>query len=587
MFTRSSRRPSLISALVIGLLAALLGPAAHSDPAPVPATVSLGTDFDLQGFIDGEIKAGKKQVVVPPGRYRVTPKGARHLVLKHLEDLEIIATGVEMVCTQTTQAISIEDCKNLQLKGLTIDYDPLPYTEGRITALAPDKSWVEFEIFPGYPINKLEERVEIYDPATGELRRGDAGWEQQFEPLGERRFRIAKRKGYRFNEKSDTEQVGDILVTNDAFTPGGNSGHAIVSSNCIGLKLEDITLYASNCFGFLEDRCDGSTYLRCKIDRRTPESDPVKRGYPRMRSLDADAFHSNAATKGPAIIDCTAKFQGDDCVNIHGTYYMIFASAGGQLRVAGGGGGKLNFATGDPVEFLPFNGKRPPNAVVTSIEPDEPLTDAEKAFVSKLNLNDHIRAELASGKPRVFKITLDHPTDLLMGSLICSGKRVGNGFLVQGCDFGYNRSRGILIKASQGQVSGNKITHSRMAAVLVSPEFWWFEAASSSEVRIENNTITGCLATGIEIAAPGGDGKPLASGAHQNINITGNTISDSRWPNVSVTSTSGLVVEGNHFTAANADGTPPLAGHRWNWGAAKPSPVVTEQCENARLQAAP
>ena len=98
-----------------------------------------------------------------------------------------------------------------------------------------------------------------------------------------------------------------------------------------------MTLYTSPCFGFLEHACDGSTYLRCKIDRRAAADDPVRRGFPRMRSLTADAFHSVGARKGPAIIDCTAKFQGDDCVNIHGSYHFVMACRRQELRVAAAG----------------------------------------------------------------------------------------------------------------------------------------------------------------------------------------------------------------------------------------------------------
>ena len=32
-----------------------------------------GTPFDLQDFINRELQAGKQPIVVPPGRYRVTP----------------------------------------------------------------------------------------------------------------------------------------------------------------------------------------------------------------------------------------------------------------------------------------------------------------------------------------------------------------------------------------------------------------------------------------------------------------------------------------------------------------------------------
>ena len=333
-------------------------------------------EFDLQGFIEKAIKAGKTQITVPPGRYRVTPAEGTHLRFIDLADLTIIADGVEMICTQTKPALLFRNCRNLRLKGMTIDYDPLPFTEARIVALPPDKSWVEFEISNGYPENQLEERVEIFDPGTNQLRRETGGWAKEVQSLGNHRYRIAKPKAYHYLKDWDTEQVGDVLVTKNCF-PNEAGGHAVNVRNCKGLILEDVTLYAASSFGFLEFACDGSTYLRCKIDRRPLASDPVKRGFPRMRSLNADAFHSVSAEKGPAIIGCTAKFQGDDCVNIHGTYYLITSGSANQVRVVE----LRDFAIepGDPVEFLPFAGPRPPDAVVQKIEPAGLITDAEKA----------------------------------------------------------------------------------------------------------------------------------------------------------------------------------------------------------------
>ena len=75
-------------------------------------SVSNGAPFDLQGFLDKELAEGKKEIVVPPGRYRVTPRQRQHLVLRNLRDVRIVADGVEMICTETTRALSIVNCTN-------------------------------------------------------------------------------------------------------------------------------------------------------------------------------------------------------------------------------------------------------------------------------------------------------------------------------------------------------------------------------------------------------------------------------------------------------------------------------------------
>jgi hypothetical protein len=59
-----------------------------------------------------------------------------------------------MICTETTRAITITRCTNVTLRGLKIDYDPLPYTQGRIVAISADRQVYEVELFEGVPLCK-------------------------------------------------------------------------------------------------------------------------------------------------------------------------------------------------------------------------------------------------------------------------------------------------------------------------------------------------------------------------------------------------------------------------------------------------
>jgi hypothetical protein len=118
-----------------------------------------------------------------------------------------------------------------------------------------------------------------------------------------------------------------------------------------------------------------------------------------------------------------------------------------------------------------------------------------------------------------------------------------------------------------------------MAAVLIAPEFWWFEAASASDLVIKDNVITGCRRPAIEVIAPGGNNQALPAGAHRDIRIVGNSVLDSVWPNIHVTSTAGLVLNGNHLSPQDpANFVPPLES-RWNWRGGTPAAVITELCQ--------
>jgi hypothetical protein len=108
-----------------------------------------GTAFDLQGYVDQRLQAGAKRIVIPPGRCRVKPQRAQHLVLKGLSDVLLIADNVEMICTETSRALTIAGCTNVTVRGLTIDYDPLPFTQGRIVRLSEDKKVHDIELFEG------------------------------------------------------------------------------------------------------------------------------------------------------------------------------------------------------------------------------------------------------------------------------------------------------------------------------------------------------------------------------------------------------------------------------------------------------
>jgi hypothetical protein len=571
------RQPSLIpffrlTGCTAAAMLALTGCRDRKENHPVQAlpekVVLHERTEDLRALIAAELAAGNKRIIIPSGRYRVQAERGSHLVFSGLADVEIIAENVELVCTSTVRAVLFEDCTNVTLRGLSVDYDPLPFTQGRIVAMAPDKSWIDFEVADGYPENELREPIQVYDPATRTLRRGDGRWTDEIKKLGDHRHRVSKAGGYRFDPAEDTEEIGDIVVAKNRYGKPG-SPHAIELWGCKDLKFEDITLFASPSFGFFERNCEGSTYLRCIVDRRDSTDDPVQRSLPRMRSLNADAFHSKDALKGPAILSCTARFMGDDAVNINGRYHYVRESSGRELRIA-----ILDDATtlnvGDPVEFLPYSGPRPPDAKVVQRRLDpEPITGKEKAFIRRLRMDERMRSDLLDGNVVLYTLTLDREVSLAPGSAVCCPLRLGRGFVVKDCDFGDNRSRGILIKASKGEVSGNRITNSRMAAVLISPEFWWMEAGMSSDVVVRDNFIKGCLETPIRILALGGSRQILPAGALRNISIRNNRIEDSAWPLIHVTSTSGLTIEGNVLPDS------PPANHDKSI-----KPILLENCES-------
>jgi hypothetical protein len=534
---RSLLRRLPVSAVI---LFSLVNAAQTQTPAP--------PFFGLQQFVDAAVQSGQRRVVLPAGRYRVAPHDRQHLVLRNLKDVTLVADGFEMVCTETTRALTISHCTNVTVRGLVIDYDPLPFTQGRIVRLDADKKSAEIELFAGYPPAEAARnfKYEIFRPDTRTLRCSDR-YVEKIETLDARHLRVITP-----DERADSpEQLGDLIVLAAEYAPHGSAAHAVECDHDVQTRLENVTLFASNCFGFLENDCDGNVYDHCRIDRRAPSADPVKRADARLRSLDADAFHSTGAVNGPAYLGCAARFMGDDAVNIHGDYHLVTAASGQELRVLAKG--EMNIRPGDPVELVNYSGARLPDATALTVVPDGALRADERAFVARQGMDGGVKQSLQ----RAWKITLDRAENLSTGSVICAANRIGNGFAVKNCEFGFNRSRGILIKASRGEITGNRLAGSRMSAILIAPEYWWLEAGSSSELEISGNTITDCGGIPICVEATGGDGQIAPAGAHRHLRITGNTIQNCLSPGILVTSTTGLTLADNRLELLPATNTLP------------------------------
>ena len=84
----------------------------------------------------------------------------------------------------------------------------------------------------------------------------------------------------------------------------------------------------------------------------------------------------------------------------------------------------------------------------------------------------------------------------------------------------------------------------------MAPEWWWLESGSSSQVVIRDNVIADCRQTAIRVVALGGNGAIAPAGAHRDITIRNNRITNSPLPCIEVTSTTGLVLGGNQYPVA-------------------------------------
>lgn len=484
----------------------------------------------MQAAIDAALRNGHSKIRIPPGRYEIAPTNGTHLRLAGLRNVTIDARDVELVCTETTLAINVVNCENLRIVGLTIDYDPLPFTQGRIVEIAEDRKSHVIEIMDGFPSadKAYVFKHAVYTP-DGELRFGDY-YRFELEVLSPKRLRISGLHP----RKDGGDQLGDVVVVGAEHLKGPYRPHAVITQNSKGTVFYGVTLYSSPCFGFLEVESSESVYLDCVIDRREG----------RLRSLNADAFHSKYAEIGPKIVNCKAMWQGDDCVNICGDYYLVESGEGRTWRVLGPR--NFHLKSGDPVELVTPDGQRLPDAVASAASRVGEVSARDKTFFAPLNLNAKAKAALTT----VYSIELDREVELPPGSVMASINRKGNGFAVMNCTFGNNRSRGILIKASEGEVSGNLLINTHMESIKISPEYHWLESGFSRNLVIKDNRIVNPHKEAIKIMGVG----PFPG--HENIEVMNNSIQTGAFPAIKIHSVRTGKTSANEIRAMDGTSKP-------------------------------
>ena len=146
------------------------------------------------------------------------------------------------------------------------------------------------------------------------------------------------------------------------------------------------------------------------------------------------------------------------------------------------------------------------------------------------------------------------------GDLIQNIDRNGAGFQVLDSVIENTRSRGLVLKADGGTISGNTIRHIATTGILISPEGRFFaESGFSSSVTIENNHISD---VGFQFANPFSfDGGGIAVVAdpfddfrgHNDIRIENNLLDRVVGTNITITNASEVTVTNNIFRQSHLE----------------------------------
>ena len=396
--------------------------------------------------------------------------------------IEIEGNGAEFIFHGLTSPFQFEQCEEVKVSNLSIDWD-IPFIfQGDVLAVNQDEGWYDLQpATEGFSWEIKQDQLKF--PNVDGFSFSHPGSALTFDKRHKRVSHgaldfessprwVEKRQGgvLRFHEPLKRwPEVGTVLTfkgdrAQDRYAPA----FKVTASR--NVTFTNVVVHHALGMGFLFERTaditisGGGVYL--------PE------GSPRMISSTADATHF-ANCKGDILIE-NARIENmlDDGTNVHGTYVEVDGVVDAKtVRVGLKHFEQSGFefaAAGDEVWFI-----HQPN----------PSRGAVNEVVAVKRLNEQF-TELT------FRDAL--PTQIAVGDVL-ENKTWNPRFTMRGCAISNHRARNIVLKTPLPTVIEDNDFSSMMSSIFFRGEtFFWFESGAVVDVLIRGNRFNYCAYSGME-----------------------------------------------------------------------------------------
>lgn len=451
-------------------------------------------------------------VELEPGTYLVDgPDSGYHLTVSGARGLRVEGNGARLVMRNPSSGgILFHDCQDIQIRDLTIDYDPVPFSQGTITAVDPAAGTFDMAVDDGYPHPRswfflraplCFGTVRLRETAMLREDVGDHLMVARWEAVEDALYRAHIDPGH-YRQQLAKVQPGDAFVY--VARAGGGAVDVHASSDVV---IENVTVYASTTSAVTLLQADRVT-VRGLTVAIAPDTD-------RLNSTNADGVHCQQARIGPRIEDSRFEGMSDDAINIY-TVPNLVRRVISNTRIAVSGAGQMR--VGDELEIWdPITGALRGHATIAALD-----VESGEMLVT---LDRDVPGTQAGADYR----TADH---------VYNRDASGEGFAIVHNTFENHRRYAIFIKSGRGLIEGNTIRNLSGNGIVIANEPDWPEGPMSREIIIRGNLIEHVGFSGSYGLQPDGaaihiKGNKLGFGlaawrGQRGITIESNTIRD--WP---------------------------------------------------------
>tara|TARA_Y100001933_G_scaffold260132_1_gene311567 strand:+ start:31643 stop:33487 length:1845 start_codon:yes stop_codon:yes gene_type:complete len=473
------------------------------DDATKQAQRDAGTK--LLADIEARISRGEKQITIPTGQYRfnklIQGRNAKHILWENMQGVTLDFQGSTFWFENPKTGIFLSHNTDSTIKNLYMDWDPLPYVQGRIMAIDHDKQQLHVQLDEGYdqptdaPLTvnpKARWRGLIFDANTRELKPRVIGFSlyNNWNSRTENGYQITSFRGfYGIKLKDSGIAVGDDIAM------VRRSGRAVRIEFCHNNTMENVTLYASPFVGFVQKLGTGTATFRNVNIIRRPETN-------RLIACNADGINVNNMQNGPLIENCRIEYLGDDCVNVHSAYNrIVWQNNSTQLISTPINPNAAKQANnGKPVKAIFFDRKTMTvlgERMITAskniknypLEQDKCLFDLKDRFHS----GDAAKFRDDAKTAPACILTLDKPIEIKTDVIITCPQYISSGAIIRNNHFKGTIARGIRLQGPHALIENNHIEDTRGYGLSMSgqPSFWG-EGPYVHSTTARNNTFVNC-----------------------------------------------------------------------------------------------
>lgn len=414
-------------------------------------------------------------------KHHENPKGLRRsaIYLNHKRNITIDGNGATIIIHGKMTPLLFNECENITVKNLVIDYACPTMTEFKILSNNGGECEIEINHDCRFRVKKNDL---IWQGETGSD--GKPYWESKHIGKG-RYFKLydPQTEMCRDFRKLDleftkVEQTGEhtlkvTLKNKDAYFPEGHimQTRSIVRDQtgsyfqrCKNLSFENLRVKFMHGLGIVSQFCDTVTFRNCDF---TPAEG-------RTAASTADFFQFSGCKGKLTVESCKANGAHDDYINVHGTHLRIVKQNKRKKTITvrfmhPETWGFQAFQKGDIIDFIKWD---------TLI----PYSSAKVIDYKRLNDTD-IRLYLDRRLP-----------DIILKKDVVENATWTPDLLVKSCNFGPTSGRGILC-TTRGEVviENNRFRNLWGPALLIEDDCnFWFESGYTNEIVFQNNEIINC-----------------------------------------------------------------------------------------------